>query len=79
MIVRKLQHCFISEFLLLFWSNLIQSWPCTFAVHHEKSFVAAFFKGYIDHLFDNLEPGIRNYCLEKGLEKSLEFWIKKSV
>ena len=32
----------------------------TFAAHHEKSFVPAFFKVSIDHLFDNLESGKRN-------------------
>ena len=46
---------------------------CTFAVHNEKSFVPAFFKGYIDHLFDNLESGKRNYCFGNGLEIVLNF------
>ena len=32
----------------------------TFAAHHEKSFVPAFFKVSVDHLFDNLESGKRN-------------------
>ena len=31
-----------------------------FAAHHEKSFVPAFFKVSVDHLFDNLESGKRN-------------------
>ena len=38
-----------------------------------------FFKVSINHLFDNLESGKRNYCLEKKHEKSLEFWIQESV
>ena len=40
-----------------------------FAVHHEKSFVAASFKVSItDHLFDNLKSGKRNHCFgEKSL------------
>ena len=38
------------------------------SVHHEKSFLPAFFKGYIDHLFDNLVSG-KKIVLEKGLEK----------
>ena len=49
-----------------------------FAAHHEKSFVP-FFKVSIDHLFDDLELGKRNYCFEKRSGKSLEFWIQKSV
>ena len=37
----------------------------TFAVHQEKSLVTAFLKVSIDHLFDNLESGKRNYWFEK--------------
>ena len=33
---------------------------CTFAVHDENSFVPAFFKVFIDHLFDNLQSGNMN-------------------
>ena len=48
----------------------------TFALHHEKSLVPAFFKVSIDHLFVyNLEFGKMKYCFGK----SLEFWIQKSV
>ena len=39
---------------------------------HGKSFVPAFFKVSVDHLFYNLESGKRNYCFGK----SLEIWIK---
>ena len=41
--------------------------------------VPAFFKVSIDHLFGNLESRKRNYCYGKKSEKSLEFWIQKSV
>ena len=51
----------------------------TFAVHHEKTFVPAFFKVSIDHLFDILESEKRNYCFGKKCGKSLELWIQKSV
>ena len=34
------------------------------------------FKDTIDHLFDNLESGKRNYCLKKSLEKVLNFGSK---
>ena len=40
---------------------------------HVQSFVPVFFfKVSVDHLFDNLESGKRNYCFGK----SIEFWIK---
>ena len=51
----------------------------TFAVHHEKTFVPAFFKVSIDHVFDILESEKRNYCFGKQCGKSLELWIQKSV
>ena len=45
-------------------------------VHREKSFVTALFKVCIDHLFDNLESGKRNYCFgKKSLEKVLNFGL----
>ena len=40
---------------------------------------SCFVKVSIDHLFDNLESGKRNYCFEKGLEIVLNFGSKKSV
>ena len=49
------------------------------AEHHEKSVVPAFLKVSIDHLFDNLESGKKNYCFGKRSGKSLECWIIKSV
>ena len=48
-------HCFCFDQILL---NLAHT--STFVAHHEKSFVPAFFKVSIDHLFDNLESGKRN-------------------
>ena len=45
----------------------------------EMLFFLHFIKVSIDHLFDNLEYGKRNYCFGKSLEKGLEFWIQKSV
>ena len=48
---------------------------------HGKSFVLVFFQGLslsIDHLFNNLKPGKRNYIFGKSLEKVLNF-SQKSV
>ena len=56
--------------VLLKW-NLV----CIFA-EYEKGFVPAFFKVFINHLFDNLESGKRDYCLEKSMEKVLNFGSK---
>ena len=47
-----------------------------FAAHHGKSFVPAFFKVSIDHLFNKLESGKRNYCFGKKMEKLLNFVFK---
>ena len=49
-----------------------------FAAHLAKSFVPAFFVP-IDHLFDNLESGKRNYHFGEKSQKSREFWIQKSL
>ena len=50
-----------------------------FAAHHGKSFVPAFFKVSIDHLFNKLESGKINYCFGKKNGKTLEFCIQKSL
>ena len=42
-------------------------------------FSPVFFKFSNYHLFDNLESGKINECLEKSLERSIEFWIQKSI
>ena len=47
-----------------------------FAAHHGKNFVPAFFKVSIDHLFNKLESGKRNYCFVKKMEKLLNFVFK---
>ena len=49
----------------------------TFAAHHKESYVPRSFKVAIDQLFDNLESGKNNLSIV--LEKSLEFWIQRSV
>ena len=50
-----------------------------YSVHHEKGSVHVFFKVSIDHLFDDLESGKRNYCFGKKAGQSPEVWIQKSV
>ena len=40
-----------------------------FGAHHEKSFVPAFFKVSVDHLFDKREFGRKNYCFEENVWK----------
>ena len=47
------------------------------AAHHERSFVAAFFKVSLDHLLDNLASEKRYYSFGTKSGKSLEFWIQK--
>ena len=48
------------------------------AVHSEKGSVHAVFEVSIDHLFDDLESGKRNYCFGKKSGKSLEVWIQSA-
>ena len=67
----------VDEVLSSFFSKLQQvllKWNLvhTFA-EYEKGFVPAYFKVSINHLFDNLESGKRDYCLEKSMEKVLNF------
>ena len=61
-----------------FWSNLIQSRPYVFTASW-KIFVPAFFKVCINHLFDNLESGKRNYCFGKKVSKKSWILVQKSV
>ena len=57
--------CLISVFFFRF-GQILFNLAGMFAVHHEKSFVPAYFKVSItDHLFDNLNSGKRNYCFGK--------------
>ena len=63
---------------LSFLSNLIQ--PRLYVNSApRKMLCSCFVKVSIDHLFDNLEAGKRNYCFEKALEIVLNFGSKKSV
>ena len=55
----------------MFLSNLIQSWPCTFQCIMKKVFFLLFFKGYIDHLFDNLVSGKKLLFWKKVWKKSV--------
>ena len=48
----------------------------TFAVRHGKKLCPCFFEVPINHLFDNLESGNRNYSFGKSLEKVLHFGFK---
>ena len=69
--------CFISEFFFFF--VLVESYSTSPVRLHcvmKKSFVPAFFKVSINHLFHNLESGKRNYSFGKSLEKVLLFGFK---
>ena len=65
-------------FFVFFVSNLIQPLPYVCSVPRKKAWFLRF-KASIDHLFDNLESGGRNYCFGKSSGKSLAFSIQKSV
>ena len=45
----------------------------------KKALFLPFLEVSIDHLFDNLESGKRNYYFGKKSGKRPEFWIQKSV
>ena len=62
--LQSYKKCFISEVFFILINR-------TFAPHLERSFVPAFF---IDHLFDNLESGERNYLFGKKSRKILEIY-----
>ena len=62
--LQSYKKCFISEVFFILVNR-------TFAPHLERSFVPAFF---IDHLFDNLESGERNYLFGKKSRKILEIY-----
>ena len=66
----KLEQDFTSEIFFL----LVKSYsilPVCLQCIIEKGLFLFFFKVYIDHLFDNLASGKRNYCFGKSLEKLL--------
>ena len=52
-----------------FWSNLIRFHSYVCSAPRKK----VLFLRCVDHLFDNLESGKRNYCFGKSLEKVLNF------
>ena len=54
--------CYISGIFFRF-GQILLNLACTFAAHHEKSFITQSFKISIDHLFDNLESGKRKYSI----------------
>ena len=66
--------CFISEFFFQILFNLFRM----FAAYLEKSFVPAF-RVAIEHLFDNLVSGERNYCFEKSSGKSQLHFESKNL
>ena len=64
--------CFASEIFFL----LVKSYsilPVCLQCIVEKGLFLFFFKVYIDHLFDNLESGKRNYFFGKSLAKVFNF------
>ena len=69
----QIYNCFTCEFFFV----LVKSCTFIFAAHHKERYVPRSFKVAIDQLFDNLESGKKNLSIV--LEKSLEFWIQRSV
>ena len=70
--------CFIREFFsVFFFKSYSTSSVCLQCTTKKALFLR--FKASIDHLFDNLESGGRNYCFGKSSGKSLAFSIQKSV
>ena len=70
---------------MVLWAGSIQSleflkksWNLPRNFQTWKNFLR-FFNVCIDHLFGNLESRERNHCYGKKCEKSLEFWIQKSL
>ena len=71
--------------MVVLWAGSIQSleflkksWNLPRNFQTWKNFLR-FLKVCIDHLFGNLESREWNYCYGKKCEKSLEFWIQKSL
>ena len=67
--------CFIRDFFFVLVESYSTS-PVRLHCVMVKSFVPAFFEVPINHLFDNLESGNRNYSFGKSLEKVLHFGFK---
>ena len=75
--VQSYSKYFISEFFFFF--VLVESYSTSPVRLHcvmKKSFVPAFFKVSINHLFHNLESEKRNYSFGKSLEKVLLCGLK---
>ena len=67
--------CFISDV-----GQILFSLARSFAAHHEKRFVLAFFKVSVDHdLFDNLESGKSRFLFWKKVSKKSWILDLKSV
>ena len=66
----EIYKCFLSEFFLFFF--FFQSYSTSSSCLQSTTKKALFlrFKVSIDHLFDNLESGERNYCFGKSSGKS---------
>ena len=72
--VKSYNKCYISVFFFFFrFGQTLFNLAHMSTVHHEKGSV------HIDHLFDDLESGKRNYWFGKKCGKSLEVWIQKSA
>ena len=61
--------------LIFFFVFFFKSYSTTSVCFQRTTKKALFlrFKVSVDHLFDNLETGERNYCFGKSSGKSLEF------
>ena len=53
---------YLSIFFIFRFGQILFNLAHMSTVHHEKGVVPAFFKVSIEHLFDDLESGKRNYC-----------------
>ena len=71
--VKSYNKCYISVFFFFRFGQTLFNLAHMSTVHHEKGSV------HIDHLFDDLESGKRNYWFGKKCGKSLEVWIQKSA
>ena len=70
--------CFFRDFFSVFFFKSYSTSSVCLQCSTKKALFLRF-KASIDHLFDNLESGGRNYCFGKSSGKSLAFSIQKSV
>ena len=66
---QSFSECYINGIFFRF-GQILLNLACTFAPHHEKSFIPSSFKVSIDHLFWEKEV---QYCFGKKSEKVLNF------